>query len=281
MDRRKIVALPGCALAVSMAAPARADIVDDDPAIAAQGVGDMRVFVRGTDGALWTKSWNGSSWSPWSSLGGVLTSGPVVSVRPGGVYDVFVRGSDNGYYHKYFSPNTGWSQWGALNAGSFAFAPGASYRKGTGEIDVVGVGADRQLYHGYWASGLGWSGWTALGGALSGKPSSISPAPGILDVYMRGIDNQLYQKYWTSSSGWSGFVALGGGLTSGVAATAWDGNRRDIFARGGDSATSINSYQSPNWVGGVASAAEPPPGPARPRAGRGASRWSLAMARWS
>ena len=69
---------------------------------------------------------------------------------------------------------------------------------------------------------------------MSGRPSAISPAPGILDIYLRGSGNhQLYQKYWTSSTGWGDFILLGGGLTSGVSATAWDQNRRDIFARGG------------------------------------------------
>ncbi len=84
-----------CAAAALAAAPARADLVDDDPAVAAQGTGDMRVFIRGHDNALWTRSWNGSSWSGWSSLGGVLTSGPAAMARPGGIYDVFVRGTDN------------------------------------------------------------------------------------------------------------------------------------------------------------------------------------------
>ena len=46
------------------------------------------LFIRGRDGALWTRSWNGSAWSGWSSLGGVLTSGPAAIARPGGIYDV-------------------------------------------------------------------------------------------------------------------------------------------------------------------------------------------------
>ena len=146
----------------------------------------MRMFVRGTDGAVWTRSWNGSSWSGWSSLGGVATSGPVAMSRAGGVYDVFVRGGDNAYYHKYFTPAGGWSaSWGRLG-GAFLSAPGASLRQGTGEIDVVGVGGNQQLYHGYWASGSGWSGFAALGGGLSGRPSTVSPAPGIIDVWVRG-----------------------------------------------------------------------------------------------
>ena len=180
-----------CCLAVLAAAPAQAAVVDDDPSIAAQGAGDIRLFVRGTDGALWTRSWNGTTWSAWGSLGGQLTSGPSAIARPGGIYDVYVRGLDTAYYHKYFTPAGGWSEWERLTEGHFNSAPGASYRQGTGEVDVTGVGLNSQLYHGYWAAGQGWSGWSALGGSISGRPSAISPAPGILDVYVRASDNQL------------------------------------------------------------------------------------------
>ena len=94
-------------------------------------------------------------------------------------------------------------------SGQFNSAPGATYRQGTGEVDVTGVGLNNQLYHGYWAAGQGWSAWGALGGAVSGRPSAISPAPGILDIYLRGANNQLYQKYWTSSTGWGDFILAG------------------------------------------------------------------------
>ncbi|MEO7252131.1 MAG: hypothetical protein ABIW30_05930, partial [Arenimonas sp.] len=53
-----------CLAALLAFAPAaRADVVDDAPAVAAQGAGDMRASVRGSDGALWTRSWNATSWS--------------------------------------------------------------------------------------------------------------------------------------------------------------------------------------------------------------------------
>ena len=218
------------------AAPAGAEVVDDDPAIAAQGIGDMRLFVRGRDGALWTRSWNGSTWSDWSSLGGQLTSGPAAMTRPGGVYDVFVRGGDNAIHHIYFTPGGGWSGWASLGGG-FTSGPGATFRQGSGNVDVFGVGLDKQLFHNSWAPGSGaWSGWVALGGGINGAPSAISPAADTLDVYVRGADNQLYQKYWTPSSGWVEYIPHGGQLISAPEATAWDTNRRDIFARGGDGA---------------------------------------------
>jgi hypothetical protein len=98
VSRRSLLGAVACCVAVLAAAmPAHADVVDDGPAVAAQGVGDMRVFIRGSDGALWTRSWNGTAWTSWSSLGGVLTSGPAVTVRPNGIYDIVVRGPANAY----------------------------------------------------------------------------------------------------------------------------------------------------------------------------------------
>ena len=227
--RRWLVAGLACAVTALAAAPARADLVDDDPAVAAQGSGDMRVFIRGRDNALWTRSWTGSSWSGWSSLGGSLTSGPAAMARPGGIYDVFVRGPDNAIHHRSFTPATGWSGWDSLG-GTFTSGPGAMYRQGGGQVDVFGVGLNHELFHNSWNGQ--WSGWILLGCCVSGAPSAESPGPDTLDVWVRGTDSQLYQKYWTPTGGWSGFVPLGGSLTSTPEGTAWAGDRRDVFVRG-------------------------------------------------
>ena len=241
MGRRSLLGAVACCVAVLAAAvPAQADVVDDGPAVAAQGVGDMRVFIRGSDGALWTRSWNGTAWTSWSSLGGVLTSGPAVTVRPNGIYDVIVRGPGNAYFHRYFSPAGGWSDFVSIG-GAFLSAPTVTYRQGSGELDVVGVGLDGQLFHKFYAAG--WSEWAPLGGAVGGNPAIISPTAGTLEIYARGVDDhQLYEKYWTPGSGWSPYSLIGGALSSGIAATSWDGNRRDIFARGSDGAMAIRSW---------------------------------------
>src|SRR4051812_16581667 len=239
---RRVLGVLACCLAVlATAATARADVVDDVPAVAAQGTGEMRAFIRGSDGALWTRTWDGTNWTGWSSLGGVLTSGPAASVRPGGIYDVVARGTNGSYYHRAFTPAAGWSDWVSLDGG-FLSAPSVTYRQQTGQIDVVGVGLDRALYHNSWEPGSGWTGWGDLGGSLSGNPSVISPGPQVVDIYARGSDGQLWHKYWTPQTNWAGYFPLGGALSSGVAATAWDPNRRDVFARGTDGAIWIKTW---------------------------------------
>jgi hypothetical protein len=247
---RSLLGVLACCAAILLTAgpaPAALPIVDDDPAVAARGVGDMRAVIRGSDGALWTRSWGGSSWTGWSSLGGSLSSGPSISARPDGVYDVVVRGLDGAAYHKAFTPAGGWTEWTPLGGG-FLSALAVSYRQGTGQIDVVGVGTDNQLYLKSFES-TGWSAWGSLGGGFSGRPSIISPAAQHIEMYARGTDGQLYEKYWTAATGFSDYIPLGGALSSGVSATAWDTNRRDVFARGLDGALYLRSWTNTGGFG--------------------------------
>src|SRR4051812_38247058 len=72
----------GCAAvlaALMLAAPARADVFDDNPAAASRGPGDMYLFARGADGATLERHWTGTAWSDWASLGGIATSGPAAA----------------------------------------------------------------------------------------------------------------------------------------------------------------------------------------------------------
>jgi len=64
------------------------------------------VVVRGTDGAAWTKSWTGSKWSSWTSLGGRLApnTGPAVDY----IGDVYVQGTDYQLWLK-SSSGPGWT----------------------------------------------------------------------------------------------------------------------------------------------------------------------------
>jgi peroxiredoxin len=75
--------------------------------------GSVHLFVQGTDGALWHKSYTGTSWSGWQSLGGVLTSSPAATSPGSGLIDVFARGSDGALWYKDWN-GAAWSGWISL-----------------------------------------------------------------------------------------------------------------------------------------------------------------------
>ncbi len=70
------------------------------------------VFVRGTDGAVWQKVWNGtaSAWSTWTPLGGQVApnTGPAVSQT----LVLFVQGTDHQLWHR--NHGGSWSSWATL-----------------------------------------------------------------------------------------------------------------------------------------------------------------------
>ena len=84
-----------------------------------------------------------SGWSGWESLGGVLTSGPGVCSWSSGRLDVFVRGTDNALWHKWFS--NGWSGWESL--GGVLTSDPAAVSWGPNRIDVFVRGTDNALWH--------------------------------------------------------------------------------------------------------------------------------------
>ena len=180
-------------------------------------------------------------WSGWESLGGVLTSGPGVCSWASGRLDVFVRGTDNALWHKWYSG--GWSGWESL--GGVITSDPAAVSWGPNRIDVFARGTDNALWHKWW-NGAAWSGWESLGGVLTSGPAVCSWASGRLDVFVRGTDNALWHKWY--SGGWSGWESLGGVLTSDPAAVSWSSGRIDVFVRGTDNAL-WHKWYSGGWSG--------------------------------
>lgn len=87
----------------------------------------IAVFVRGADGSLLQRFWDGSQWS-WASQGGVIRGTPSAE----SALSVFVRGSDDTLYHNYW--DSAQSKWiWAARGGSCTASPSAetadSYRR--------------------------------------------------------------------------------------------------------------------------------------------------------
>src|SRR5919112_977286 len=79
MRRLALMVLAFAGLALGPAAPAHADVYDDNPAAAARASSDLNVFARAADGRILWRKWDGNIWVPWDSLGGATTSGPTAA----------------------------------------------------------------------------------------------------------------------------------------------------------------------------------------------------------
>ena len=116
------------------------------PAVCAQNANSLDLFVQGTDGALWHKSYTGSSWSGWQSLGGKLTSSPAATSPASGVIDVFVRGTDGALWERTTTNGgTSWSNWASLG-GQLASGTGPAVCSQGSRLDVFVQGTDGALY---------------------------------------------------------------------------------------------------------------------------------------
>lgn len=169
-----------------------------------------------------------SGWSHWEGLGGVLTSDPDVSSWGTNRLDVFVRGTDNAMWHKWWD-GSAWRGWERLG-GVLTSGPGA-VSWGPNRIDVFARGTDNALWHRWW-DGSAWRGWESLGGVITSDPTVSSWASGRLDIFARGTDNAMWHRWF--DGGWRGWESLGGTLTSGPGAASWGRGRIDCFVRGTD-----------------------------------------------
>jgi hypothetical protein len=180
------------------------------------------------------------SFLPWTSLKGVLISGPDAASWSSTRADVFAVGQDHGLWQDTWN-GTAWAGWGPLG-GVITSDPGA-VSWGVNRIDVIGRGSDGALYHRS-SDGTSWSAWDRLAGGLTFGPDLASWGAGRLDLFITGLDHALWHTYWTGS-GWAGWERLGGYLTSSPAAVSWSANRIDIFARGVD-----NQMWHMDWANG-------------------------------
>jgi len=178
------------------------------------------------------------------SVGGYATSGPAVTSWGANRLDVFVRGWDNGLYHKWWD-GSAWSGWESLG-GSLASDP-AAVSWGPNRLDVFTRGTDNALHHRSW-NGIGWSSWESLGGILTSGPAASSWGSGRLDVFVRSSDNAMWHKSWNAGR-WGGWESLGGVLTADPAAISWGANRIDLFARGWDNGLYHKWWDGTQWSG--------------------------------
>lgn len=208
-------------------------ILGSGPCVVSSGPDHRDVYIRGANGAVWHKWWNGSQWSAWDDLGGQIQGGPGVVIA-GGTTDIYARGMDDALWQKYWDGSS-WSDWFRHDDGAILGSGPCIVASGPDHRDVYIRGANGAVWHKWW-DGSQWSGWDNLGGEIHGRPGVVI-AGGTTDIYARGMDNALWQKYWDGSS-WSDWFRHddGGVLGSAPTVVSRGPDHRDVYVAGSTSA---------------------------------------------
>ena len=161
--------------------------MNSSPRCVSRGVNLVDCVALGQDNAVWYTSYNGT-WSNWGSLGGSFASAPAIVSWSADRLPVYVRGTDNRFYHNVWH-NGKWSGWdnllgqlpNAIPVGNLAcFSPGIL------KVDCFTYDQDGNLWRNsfdptlFW--GTHWSNWQMVPepsdhgsglGAYSFNPESI------------------------------------------------------------------------------------------------------------
>lgn len=210
------------------------------PAVVSTGVNDRDVYVRGADGGVYHKFWDGSKWNGWFGLGGEIKGAPAVVCPTPSTIDIYVRGMDDRLWQKWWDgskwnpSDDGWlphdDNGFKISGEPAVIASGANFR------DVYARGKDGRVYHKWW-DGTKWNGWFGLGGPIKEGPSVVQVRPGVFDIYVEGTDGRLWQKWWDGSqwnpsdAGWIMHHDANLRLGSAPAAVSGGDTLRDVYVR--------------------------------------------------
>jgi hypothetical protein len=165
-----------------------------------------RFFVfarRGSNQPIWVSEWDGSSWSPMASLGGVLFSDPMAVVALDRLFVFAMGGSNILYYQRY--DGTSWSGWKSLGGVETSTPMPVVLND---QIFVFIRGYERALWY-QRATTAGWaSAYRSLGGTTNADPTAAIH-DGEIWALVRGDNNLLFYRRFNGSS-WDGGYSVAG-----------------------------------------------------------------------
>jgi hypothetical protein len=220
-----------------------------EPAATVDASGTVRVYVRGTNRALYEDDLpSGGSWTGFTDLDGTWPYDPSVITEADGDVQVFAVGTNNALNVGTDSAS-GWSGWASLGGNNQGTPTVVQDSSGTVRVFVRGVkGA---LWEDTLAPGsTTWSGLTSLGGTWANDATALAESDGDVQVFAVGNTGALYVGTQSGST-WSGWASLGGS-NQGVPAAVQDttGAVR-VFVRGGAGAvwTAALASGAAAWTG--------------------------------
>jgi len=229
---------------------ARADVVDDNPAVAAFGPGNVYVFARAADGTIAYRHLADGAWSGWATIPGFVGSSGPAAADLQGTIQVFARGNDNTIYQASLQDGN-WSSWMQVTANATS-APAVVRRRNRDVLDLVARGLDNTIWRGTMNPALAspWGGWESLGGNASAAPSITSRDTDTINVYENAA-GPVQGRFWYSG-GWAmdWFQIDPTAIQGAPAAVSRNVETLDVFGRGADHTLWRLPYDTTNgWRG--------------------------------
>jgi hypothetical protein len=211
--------------------PLGTERIRNGPAAVSLRPNRIDVFVQGTDNRLYTKRWNGLTWTNYEQLGTEQFAGTPAAVSQGpNRIKVFVRGTDGRLYTKSGDGDNWASNYEQLGTEQIVGTP-AAVSWGEFHIEVFVQGDDGRLYRKQWDGWTWASYYEPLGQEkIQGVRAAVSQGPGRTDVFVQGIDGRFYKKSRNGDNWASYYEPLGQDrfdYTSAV--VSWGSNRIDVF----------------------------------------------------
>lgn len=182
--------------------------VTSDPSLTCQRDGTARVFVRGSDGAVWTRTTRPND--SWRSIGGVIDGAPDAAAGPGGRIDVVARGTDGMVWHNVYAGDD-WLGWTSLNVPT-ATAPAVA-SPAQERVVVVTTLANGAVQSGTLTHDRTLTVAPLSGGIVHGAPDASSAGDGRMIVVARGTDDGVWMASHDGTS-WGDWAPLGGQINA-------------------------------------------------------------------
>jgi hypothetical protein len=171
-----------------------------NPAVATYNDGIHSVFT-GTDGSLYHKIFDGSSWGAHVKIVPTVGKGAALAVYNGSLHCVF-RGTNKSLYHKIL---TG-SSWGGHRDIVATTGEGSALAVYQNRLHCVFRGTDNELYHKTF-DGSSWTGHVKIGSPAGDGPALAVYKNRLHCVFRGRDDKKLFHKFYSGS--WSSHTNLG------------------------------------------------------------------------
>ncbi|RKR92341.1 alpha-galactosidase [Micromonospora pisi] len=186
----------------SLGGPVDGQILGQPAAYGSAG-GRIDVFVRGTDDAVWRRTFTGGTWGGWNSLGGTVTDAPTVAFSGPSEWSVFARATDGTVWTR--TASGAWTGIGSPENRPIYGRPSAVVDD-AGRLHVAVRGRTDEVWL-RTRTGSTWSAWSSLGGTVSGSPTLLATS-GRVYLFALAADNKLWQRNF-ADGGWGGWFGRG------------------------------------------------------------------------